>query len=199
VAEASTTQLQGLIERMNAGEASARAELLAHAGERLRRLARKMLQDFPRVRRWEETDDVVQNALLRLLQALQAVPVATVAEFFRLAARHIRWELIDLARHYAGPEGLGANHATDVPGLSPLPERPDSTNDVGRLALWSEFHRHVEQLPEEERAVFDLLWYQELPQAEAATLLNVSVPTVKRRWLAARLRLQAALKGEPLL
>ncbi len=40
------------------------------ACERLTRLARKMLKDFGRVRRWEETDDVVQNALLRLYRTL---------------------------------------------------------------------------------------------------------------------------------
>ena len=47
------------------------------------------------------------------------------------------------------------------------------------------------------RAVFDLLWYQELTQAEAAALLGVAVRTVKSRWLNARLRVQQELGGSP--
>ena len=54
----------------------------------------------------------------------------------------------------------------------------------------------VAALPEEEREVFDLLWYQGLPQAEAADLLHVNVRTIKRRWLSARMKLQDALQGE---
>jgi RNA polymerase sigma factor (sigma-70 family) len=48
-------------------------------------------------------------------------------------------------------------------------------------------------LPEEERSVFDLLYYHDLSQAEAAELLGVSVPTIKRRWAAARMRLATYL------
>ena len=36
-----------------------------------------------------------------------------------------------------------------------------------------------------------------MSQAEAATLLGVAVPTVKLRWLKARLRVQQALGGPP--
>ena len=62
----SETALQGLIDRANAGDAAAWGELLSHACERLRRLARKMLKGFPDLRRWEGTDDLLQNAMLRL-------------------------------------------------------------------------------------------------------------------------------------
>jgi RNA polymerase sigma-70 factor (ECF subfamily) len=60
--------------------------------------------------------------------------------------------------------------------------------------MWSEFHAQVDGLPREERDVFDLLWYQGLTQAEAAAVLEISLRTVKRRWLAARVGLGAALK-----
>ncbi len=56
--------------------------------------------------------------------------------------------------------------------------------------------RTTERLPAEEREVFDLLWYQELSQAEAAALLGVSERTIKRRWQSARIMLHDALKGE---
>jgi RNA polymerase sigma-70 factor (ECF subfamily) len=202
MAEHSTSQLQGWIEVMNAGDASARAQLIEHTCDRLRRLARKMLHDFPRVRRWEDTDDVLQNALLRLLRALRGAAPESVAHYFRLAARQLRRELLDLTRHYYGPQGLGANHASpgldagpgDTPG--PLAEKSDSSLEPARLAAWTEFHERVAALPEPERDVFELLWYHGLTQVEAAAVLRVSAQTVKRRWLAARLVFQEVLRGE---
>jgi DNA-directed RNA polymerase specialized sigma24 family protein len=52
-------------------------------------------------------------------------------------------------------------------------------------------------LPDNLRAVFDRLWYQEMSQAEAAGLLGIAVPTVKVRWMKARLWVQRALGGSP--
>jgi RNA polymerase sigma-70 factor (ECF subfamily) len=60
-----TTQPHLWLDRMRAGDLSARDELLHNLCGRLERLARTMLHRFPRVRRWAETDDVLQNALLR--------------------------------------------------------------------------------------------------------------------------------------
>jgi RNA polymerase sigma-70 factor (ECF subfamily) len=80
---------------------------------------------------------------------------------------------------------------------SPLAaEQSDSTYEPTRLARWAEFHRQVEALPDEERDVFELLWYQELTQAEAAAVLGVAEVTVRRRWMSARARLGALLRDE---
>src|ERR1700752_2967339 len=103
----STTQLQNLIDRINAGDCKAREELIGRACERLRRLTAKILQDYRRLRRFEDEDDVLQNVVLRLMRRLRAVSVTSVADFFYLAAREIRLELIDLARRYYGPSGQG--------------------------------------------------------------------------------------------
>jgi RNA polymerase sigma-70 factor (ECF subfamily) len=157
-----------------------------------------MLQGYPRVRRWEETDDVLQNALLRLHRTLKEVPPRSVADFLRLAALNIRRELLDLAKHHFGPHGDGAHHETAGPeGESPPEPVGHGSLDPSRLAVWSEFHTQVEQLPEEEKAVFDLLWYQGLSQADAAAALGVNERTIKRRWQSARIRLHDALQGEP--
>ena len=198
-----TLHIQACLDRIRGGDEAARGELLGYACERLRNLARKMLKGYPNVHRWEQTDDVLQNAALRLHRTLQQMPVPTALDFFRLAALNIRRELLDLARHYYGPQGQGAHHATWGSGDSSttrsdsgLAAPPDSSDDPARLAAWGEFHRQIGALPDEEREVFDLIWYQGLSQAEAAELLNVSERTIKRRWQAARLRLHEALKGE---
>jgi RNA polymerase sigma factor (sigma-70 family) len=194
-----STQIRLCIDRMRSGDAAARNELLGHASERLTRLTRKMLRDFPRVHRWEQTDDVLQNAAMRLCRALGEVQPTTAADFFRLAAAQIRRELLDLARRYSGAHGLGAHHASRVGAGSAAAAEPsaiDTTHDPDRLSAWTKFHREVEELPALEREAFDLLFYQELSQAEAAAVLAVSVRTIKRRWQAARLRLVQNLGGK---
>ncbi len=200
MADSEQERPQEWIERLKSGDAGDRDALIAHVSDRLRRLTHKMLQDFPRLRRWLDADDVFQNAVLRLMQALRSVAPTSPPELFRLATRQLRRELLDLTRHYFGPEGLGANHDSLPPkasdssgGAPPAYEKSESTYDPQRLAAWGEFHQRVESLPAEEGEVFDLLWYQGLTQAEAAALLGVSVPTIKRRWLTARLKMQEKL------
>ena len=195
----SSARLQGYLERLRAGDRAARDELFRHVAGRLERLTRKMLQGFPGVHRWEQTGDVLQGALVRLLTALEDVRPASPREFFGLTAEQVRRELIDLARHHFGPQGAGAHHASAAgraDSLAPAHERPDLTYEPSALAGWCEFHEQVRELPEQEREVVDLLFYQELPQAQAAGLLGVTVRTVQRRWQSALLRLNGLLKGQ---
>jgi RNA polymerase sigma-70 factor (ECF subfamily) len=197
-----SVQVQGWLDRLRAGDETARDKLINCACDRLTRLTRKMLKGYPRVKRWEQTDDVSQNAAVRLYRALGEVRPASPADFFRLAALNIRRELLDLAKHYYGPRGPGTKHASvaktpGAEGEAPAAlDPPEAEGEPNRLAAWSEFHRQIDLLPDEEREIFDLLWYQGLSQAEAASLLNVSERTIKRRWQSARLRLHDALHGE---
>jgi RNA polymerase sigma factor (sigma-70 family) len=195
-----STEIQLRLDRLRSGDESARDELLDITRARLGRLARKMLQAYPGVQRWEQTDDILQNVALRLCRALKTIRPDSVQGFVGLAALQIRRELIDLARHYEGPEGSGRHHGRragpddgrTAPGL---PDSPSDTDDPVRLATWSEFHETVESLPEAEREVFDLLWYQGLSQREAAALLGVTERVAKRRWRSARLKLREMLGG----
>ncbi len=196
-----TTDIQECLDRLRQGDDSAHSALLECACERLTRLARKMLKGFPGVHRWEQTDDVLQNALVRLRRALETTSPESIRSFLNLAAVQIRRELTDLARHYDGPHGLGAHHESQV--LTDGSREPPlehvavaDTNDPAHLEAWTKFHRGVETLNDEDREVFDLLWYQGLTQAEAAEVLAVSEKTVNRRWVAARMRLGMALGGQ---
>src|SRR5262249_53197436 len=131
---------------------------------------------------------VLHRTAMRLIQALEKVQPASVRDFFNLAARHMRWELLNLAR----------NHPADGP-LLPLngesteesrTEGPaDSSDGPDRLAIWTQFHRKAGARPEAEREVFESLWYHGRTQAETAELLDLHPKEVSRRWGRARLLL----------
>jgi RNA polymerase sigma factor (sigma-70 family) len=196
-----SADIQACLDRLRRGDDSAQSALLECACERLTRLARKMLRGYPQVQRSEETDDVLQNALMRLQRALETTSPVSVRSFVNLAAVQIRRELIDLARHYDGPNGMGAHHESQVltNGWRESPEEQIAaadTNDPERFEAWTRFHRTVESLNDEDREVFDLLWYQGLTQGEASEVLGLSEKTVNRRWVAARMRLGMALGGQ---
>jgi RNA polymerase sigma-70 factor (ECF subfamily) len=199
----STDLVRSLLERLEAGDDRAGSELINQTAARVGVLTRRMFRDFDRLGRWEEADDVCQNASVRLWRALRDARPKTPIDYYRLAALQIRRELIDQVRRHFGPEGIGANHESNAApegstgALAQSFEHPQSTLDPAKLSRWTEFHERVAVLPEEERSVFDLIWYQGLPQAEAAELLGVSERTLKRRWLAARLSIGRALDGAP--
>jgi RNA polymerase sigma factor (sigma-70 family) len=197
-----TIAVERCIERLNAGDALVRDELIGLAFEKLQRIAKKMKGSYDRVGRWEQTDDIVQNASLRLYSALREVHIVDARHFYRLAALQIRRELIDLCRHYHGRHGAGANHHTqfmpagaDATAVPPIYDVGESADDSQRMQQWSEFHEAIERLPDNEREVFELLWYHELPQEEVANLVGLSVRQVKRIWRAAKLRLHDQLGG----
>ena len=189
----SDTALQGILD-LSLVSPAAREALIHHSCERLLRLTRKMFHGYPALRRWETTDDIFQNSMVRLHRALVQTEVQSIRHFFSLAAVQVRRELVDLSRKYFGPEGLGSNHHTDHRSpdeaggsLHRHAAEPDNIED------WTAFHEQVDALPDEERAVVDLLFYDGLQQEEAATLLDISVRTLRSRWQRAKLRLGGEL------
>jgi RNA polymerase sigma-70 factor (ECF subfamily) len=199
-----TAVLRRWLERLRQGDPAASEEacgaVITHACGRLEALTRRMLRHYPRLRRWEQTGDVLQNAVLRLHRSLATVRPESPGQFYGLAAAQIRRELVDLARHHFGPEGAAVRHHTDGSGRAadaPGANREDPAGEPATLAQWTEFHEKVRLLPDAERQVFDLLWYEGLTQAEAASVLGVSEKTVKNRWRGAKLELQRLLGEGP--
>ncbi len=174
--------LNGWVARWRGGDTSGADELLRAVYPRLEALARKMLRGFPRVRGMDDTLDVLQNSVVRLMRALRELdpPPATTREFFGLAAMQIRRELLDLARAAAAEKRRGgvALGAGDPAGFDEADARAD-------LESWAAFHGAVERLPAEEREVVGLIFYHGWTRARVAELFGVDERTVRRRWQAA--------------
>jgi DNA-directed RNA polymerase specialized sigma24 family protein len=139
-----TTHMRDWLVRWRAGDRSAFDELLRQTTARLERLAHKMLSDYPNVRRWADTDDVLQNTLMRLSRTLKKMQPDSVLAFFGLAAEHLRRELLDLARHFYGAAGVGANHAGEVGeeefGVTIPDEEAERIKTVGEAIRYLEEH-----------------------------------------------------------
>jgi RNA polymerase sigma-70 factor (ECF subfamily) len=187
--------ITGFLKGMIAGDVRARDALIARARERLETLTSVMLARFPGVRRFEQTDDVLQNVLIRLTRTLGEIPVpSSSAHWWNIAAQNLRWELYDLARHYGGKYGPGANHHSDGGNAVDGAAAPSSAPST--LDGWTHLHESVERLPEAEREAFELIWYAGLTQEEAAEELGIALRTLRRRWVRARLLLDEAMNGE---
>jgi RNA polymerase sigma factor (sigma-70 family) len=120
-----------------------------------------------------QADELLGAVAERLLKAMREARPQTVRQFFALANQHMRWELNDLARRLDEQpaavelcEGLVPAPASSVSGLS-----PDGLRMLGA----------IDELPEDEREVFDLVRIQGMTQTETAKLLGVADVTVKRR------------------
>lgn len=189
-----TTELHDLVDRIQAGDREAADALISRSEQRLENLARKMLKGFPGVRRWEETGDVYNNAAVRLVTTLREVTPDSVAGFFRLAAQSVRRALLDLARHYAGPWN-GAAHHESLPDGPPSNWHSARTEDRN-LERWAAFHEAVERLPDPDRELIELGYYEGLAKDEMARLFKVDEKTIRRRWNRATRKLVEVLGDE---
>src|SRR6516165_8831190 len=151
--------------------------LLDRAVPRLHLLCATLLhRSYPRLTQPPlnvQADELLGAVEERLLMALREARPRTVRELFALANQHMRWELNDLARRLDVQqaaaelrEGLVPAPASSASGLTP----------DGRRMLPA-----IDELPQDEREVFDLARIQGMTQAEAAHVLGVSEETVKRR------------------
>src|SRR5437660_338619 len=133
-----TPVLHGYLNRLRDGDDRAFDELIGHTEQRLHLLARHMLRQYPAVGRWEDEADVLQDALLRLVRDLRDKHKrpASVREFFSLAASRIRSVLLDLHRHYQGPRGLGAHHASGAPPPADVGQDSGPGGGLSELERW---------------------------------------------------------------
>ena len=180
-------------------EAAIRVRLFEIAYARMQALAHRMIRGYPQVRRWDETDDVVQSAALRLHRALETVELRDARHLLRLTALEIRRELLDLARKHAGPESAAAHHETNVLATADgVVMKVDLATDeaaepADRLEPWTRLHDAVAALDADDRELFDLVWFLGATQHDIATLTGASPRTVRRQWESIKRRLVKAL------
>jgi RNA polymerase sigma-70 factor, ECF subfamily len=180
-----------LVEALKRNEASAFERLIAQHGAMLYRVALRLMGQR------EEAEDVLQEALLKVHQNIQAFDgrAALTTWLYRIvvntALMRLRTqtrapeELLDTAGPLFTDEG---DHAQDVAEWALSPEQVLLHQEaLGML------QQGIERLPDLYRAVYVLAEIESVPYREIATILDLSVGTVKTRLHRARLFLRAVL------
>jgi RNA polymerase sigma-70 factor (ECF subfamily) len=191
--EPTTAAIQRYLDALPGDAAAAEPivrELLERAVSRLRLLCATLLyRSYPRLTHPPlnlETDDLLGGVVAGMLTAMQTVRPRTVRQFFALATQHMRWQLNDLARRLDQKPAAMALAETGV--MAPPPSSASGLTPEARRILAA-----IEELPEDEREVFDLVRIQGLTYVETAGVVGTSIKTVQRRLNRARLHLAAQL------
>lgn len=195
MSDSTTVHLRRCLNRLADNDAAARTELVTYSQKRLADLANRMFQGFPSFRFREQSDDLLQESMLRLRNSLEEIRPITVLGFMGLAALQMRRVLCDLARNYSRKNfELDEFHAISSTGIRKdgVGEQSaidDAKNAPDELACWWQFHQAADELSQPYRTAFDLLFYHELPRIDVAMIMGISVRQVQRYWNYARLKL----------
>jgi RNA polymerase sigma factor (sigma-70 family) len=177
-----TVAIQGYLDELAGLRGDSPAEpvvrsLLAAAAGRLHQLCANLLyRSYPRLARGPlnlQSEEMLSAVVERLMKALRAARPGNVRQFFKIANQHIRWELNDLARRFDESTPMVA--LGDADPASPQSTASQLSPVAGRIL------RAIDELPEEEREVFELVRIQGLTHHEAAECLGVAERTVERR------------------
>ncbi|MCI0700390.1 MAG: sigma-70 family RNA polymerase sigma factor [Planctomycetia bacterium] len=181
-----TRKIEELIPRLLTQKQPARAELIELVYDRLHAKAQLLLRGYPGVRRYEQTTEVLHEALAKVLSAELPAQFTSAKHIIDWCGRIITNHLIDQLRHYYGPEGMGANLVNIAPRedsagqLDFAIDAVDSAGDPVRLTEYREWFAKLQALPEDERRLMYLLFYEEKSVQEVAEILGVDRATVWR-------------------
>lgn len=168
-----------LLKAVNAGDQSARDELIAAVYAELRRVADRYLRQ-ERPNHTLQPTALVHEAYLRLV-GQDAVRWRNREHFIAVAAKMMRRVLVDHAR--------GHNRDKRGSGVVKLPlasaDYIARTHDVDLVTLDEALKRFITDYPEESEIV-ELRFFGGLSITETAKVLKVSDSTVERGWRFAR-------------
>jgi len=179
-----------LLARLTQGDRLAGDRLLPLLYGELRRIAGRLMDD-QRDDHTLQATALVNEAWLKLADPLQRTDWESRAHFLRVAARAMRSVLVDHARARTARK-RGGPGAERVPLDDVLLEAEERVHD---LLEFDEALGELARVDPELAQVVELRFFGGLSNEEVARVVGLSVPTVERRWRAARMFLRATLEG----
>lgn len=178
-----------LLERIAAGDARATDELLPIVYGELRALAASYMKDARSGHTLQPTA-LVNEAYMRLVGAQGERAFANRGHFLAVAARAMRSVLVDHSRRKRARKRGEAAERIPLEDVSALFE--ERVPDL--LALDTALARLDSYSPEMARIV-ELRFFGGLSVEQAAEVLDISTPTLTRKWRTARIWLKRELAG----
>ena len=176
------TEIQ-LIERFQNGDETAFNEIVLRYQEKVYWIARRYLADH------DDADDVVQEVFVKAYEALRGFrrDAALGTWLYRIAVNQsinaLRWRRLKSALRI---DELTSEQASD----DETPHEALESSDRRRL-----IEEAVSRLPEKQKAVFVLRYYQELSYEQIATTLKTSVGGLKANYFHAVKKIQEFLRN----
>lgn len=171
-----------LSRRLGKGDESALAEVYAIHGLSVRSYVARFV---PR----DEVDDVTQQTFIEVWRSRERIDDARPLIAFILGvARKRSIDFLRKRRH----------DVVDVSQIRELVGR-DGDDLVNQMVWASEVQRGLDTLPEDQRTVIVLAYFEDLTQAEISRRLNVPLGTVKARMARGLARLAQRIEQEELL
>lgn len=186
----SSSEITQLLRAWSAGEEMAQEKLWPLLYGELKILARSVRRRHGGMAvRGPKTTTLVHEAYLRLLGS--GVSWQDRRHFFGLASRAMRYVMVDEARRRLAKKREAEDGAAELPEEigDPSSRRPEEI-----LAVHQALARLRKMSPRQEKLV-ELRYFAGMTVEEAAEVLDVSPPTVKRDWKAARAWLYGELQS----
>lgn len=177
---------------IEAGNPNSSNELLPIVYRELHRLAKARMAK-ERVGHTLQTTALVHEAYLRLVDVKQAQQWHSREHFFAAAAESMRRILVDQARSRQSEKRGG--HLQRQSGVSRLADATPSSEDDRILAVHDALDELEKSSPRQCELV-KLRFFVGMTLEEAAESLDVSIPTVKRDWVAAKVFIYRHAKPE---
>ena len=172
--------MRELVIRARGGDRDAFSELAARSIGKLTAIARMILRDE------YAAQDAVQEACL---EAWKSLPGLREPDLFDAWIRRL------LVRSCF--KGIRRSRRVDAVEirLTPADELPIIGNEAA-VALHDQLERGLARLPQEQRAVVVLVYYLDLPLADAAQAMGIPLGTTKSRLSRATQALRAAIEAD---
>jgi RNA polymerase sigma factor (sigma-70 family) len=154
-----------------------REALSVSAGRILLLCGSTLSRHYPRLTRGPlnlQAEELLSAVVERLIKAMRHVRPRQVREFFALVMRHLRWELNELARDVDADKHERLAHDAIAQEPEEICEEDFSPRTRRILAA-------INNLPQPDREIFNLVRLQGTTHADAADVLGISVKTVQRR------------------
>ena len=175
----SQSEISKILSDWNAGNRESEDELLPLVYRELRKIAAKYMRNDRREHTLQPTA-LVHEAYIKLVD-ISDIDWKDRAHFFAVAANVMRNILVDYARaHYAEKRGGHAQHISleDADELS-------SHAEIDLLSI-DEALRELAKFDARQSKIVELRFFGGLTIEETASVMGISIATVKREWVLAR-------------
>ncbi len=158
-------------------------QLMTRYQERLYWLIRRFLQTH------EDTDDVLQNTFVKIWKGMPSF--RSDSELYTWMYRIAVNEAISFRKQNLKQQNISAGEAGDY-----LVSRAQADPWYDGDKLYDRLIRAVEQLPERQRQIFQLKYFEDLKYEEISKILNTSVGALKASYHHAVKKIQQSISKE---